>query len=170
MSDKKKTSKKDKPKHKHESEKEIINIFIENKIFIPKEHGHHQKVRQVLVNNFSNNKSIIIMLSLPANQKGAINIALVDADSLQPITATFEGETETSDNPAAAVADVTNGLVGIAPGTGNLISKATWTYTDKNTNQLVTAEQTTTTPFEVTAVVAAERVQMVVTLGNPVHQ
>lgn len=129
-----------------------------------------QKVKQVLTQTFNNNKTIIMAFQLASNQKSAIVLSLVDADTLQPVTATFTGETETSDNPAAATTDPVNGLVGVAAGTGNLTSVATWTYTDSNTQQPVTVELTTVTPFEVTAVVTAEKVTQVVTLGTPVAQ
>ncbi len=60
--------------------------------------------------------------------------------------------------------------MGVAAGTGNLTSVATWTYTDSNTQQSVTVTETTVTPFEVTVVIAAEKVTQVVTLGTPVAQ
>jgi len=129
-----------------------------------------QRVKQVLTQTFNNNKFIIMSFQLASNQKSSIVLSLVDADTLQPVTATFTGETETSDNPAAATTDPVNGLVGVAPGDGNLTSVATWTYTDKNTNLPVTVTETTVTPFTVTAVVTAEKVQQVVTLGAPVAQ
>lgn len=130
----------------------------------------HQKVKQVLTQTFNNNKFIVMSFQLASNQKASITLSLVDADTLQPVTASFVGETETVDNTAVATTDPVNGLVGIAPGTGNLTSVATWTYTDKNTNQPVTVSLTTVTPFEVTQVVTAENVQQVVTLGTPVAQ
>ncbi len=141
-----------------------------------KHHHHHkpyhkkQLVKQVLVINFNHNKFIVMSFQLASNQKSSIQLSLVDADSLQPVTATFTGEIEASDNTAVAITDPINGLVGVSPGTGNLTSVATWTYTDKNTNELVTKDFTTITPFEVTAVIVAENVAMVVSLGTPVHQ
>lgn len=129
-----------------------------------------QRVRQVLTLNFNNNKTIIMSFSLAANQKAPIKLSLIDSDTGQVVTATFTGETETSDNPAAATADPVNGLVSVAPGTGNLTSVASWTYTDKNTGQPVNVTLTTVTPFEVTAVVSAEKVSQVVTLGPAVAQ
>lgn len=167
-------------KHHHEQPKEITNIFVEETIVVINEgehhHGHHhhkhpQRVRQVLFFNINHYKSIAMSLSIPSNQSAPIVLGLIDSDTQAVITATFTGETETSDNTAAATTDPVLGLVGVAPGTGNLISVATWTYTDGNTQALVTKEFTTTTPFEVTAVVVAgENVAMVVTLGTPVHQ
>lgn len=130
----------------------------------------HQKVKQVLINILNNSKFIVMSVSIASNQKAAIILSLVDADTLQPVTATFTGESETSDNPAAATADTINGIVGVAPGTGNITSVATWTYTDSNTGQPVTVQLTTITPFEVTAVVTAEKVSQVVTFGTPVAQ
>lgn len=109
-------------------------------------------------------------VTLASNQSAPIVLGLIDSDTLLPITATFAGESETSDNLAAATTDPTLGLVGVAPGSGNLTSIATWTYTDKNTNQPVTVQLTTVTPFTVTAVITAENVQQVVSLGIPVTQ
>lgn len=129
-----------------------------------------KKVKQVLVQIINNNKFIVMSVSIASNQKASITLSLVDADTLQPITATFVDETETSDNPAAATADTTNGIVGVAAGTGNITSVATWTYTDSNTQQPVTVTLTTVTPFEVTTVVTAENVSQVVTFGTPVAQ
>lgn len=159
-------------KHDHEDEKRELKIIERLTKIIDEliQQSKHQRVKQVLIDFFNNNKFIVMAFSLASNQKASITLSLVDADTLQPVTATFTGETETSDNPAVATADTTNGLVGVAPGTGNLTSVATWTYTDKNTQQPVTVEQTTVTPFEVVAVVTAEKVQQVVTFGTPVAQ
>lgn len=107
---------------------------------------------------------------LPANQKAPIIIGLVDADTLQPITATSANETEVSDTPSVATIDASNNLVGVSAGSGNLTSTADWTYTDSNTQLPVTVTQSVVTPFSVTAVVTAEKVQMVVSLGTPVAQ
>lgn len=136
--------------------------------------GKHQRVKQVLFTNFNNNKFITMALTLATNQSAPIVLGLVDADTLAPITATFTGETETSDNTAVATTDPVLGLVAVqsnlAGGSGNLTSVATWTYTDKNTSQPVTVTLTTVTPFTVTVVVTAERVQQVVSLGVAVTQ
>lgn len=129
-----------------------------------------QKVKQVLTQIFNNNKTIIMSLSLPSNQKAPIVVSLVDADSLAPVTATFVAVSETSDNLSAATVDADGNLVGVAAGTGNLTSVNTWTYTDSNTKLPVTTDLTTVTPFEITTVVTAERVLQVVTLGTPVAQ
>ncbi len=139
---------------------------------LTEEHHHkkHQRVKQVLFTIFNNNKLITMALQLPSNQSAPIVLGLIDADTLLPITATFAGESETSDNPAAATIDPTLGLVGVAPGTGNLTSVATWTYVDKNTGQNITKQLTTVTPFTITAVISAENVSMTVTLGTPVTQ
>lgn len=129
-----------------------------------------QKVRQVLIQNFNNNKFIVMSLTIPSNQKAPIVSALVDADTLQPVTAIASGTSNTSDNTAAATVDADGNLVGVAPGTGNLTTVNTWTYTDSNTQQPVTVQLTTVTDFSVTAVITAERVQQVVTLGTAVAQ
>lgn len=142
---------------------ELIRIL--ERVIKPK-----QRVKQVLIQTFNNNKTILMSASIASNQKAPIQVSLVDADTLQPITATSTGLSNTSDNTAAATVDASNNLVGVAPGTGNLTTVNTWTYTDKNTNLPVTTTETTVTPFEVTTVVTAEKVTQVVTLGMPVAQ
>jgi len=113
-------------------------------------------------------------LSIASNQSAPIILGLIDSDTKQPVTAIFVGETETSDNTDVATTDPVLGLVAVKTnttgGSGNLTSVATWTYTDKNTNQPVTVQKITVTPFTVTPVVTAENVEMVVTLGAPVTQ
>jgi len=165
-------------KHDHAAEK-LINIIADQVHVInnlTEEHHHRkrQRVEQVLYFIFNNNKYITMALSIASNQSAPIILGLIDSDTRLPVTATFVGETETSDNPAVATTDPTLGLVAVktntAGGSGNLTSVATWTYTDKNTNLPVTVQKTTVTPFTVTSVVTAENVEMTVTLGAPVTQ
>lgn len=129
-----------------------------------------EHIKMVLFKN-KNQKTIIMSFApLPANQKAPIVIGLVDATTLQPVTATSANETEVSDSPTVATVDASNNLVGVSAGSGNLTSTADWTYTDSNTGQPVTATLSIITPFTVTAIVTAEAVQMVVSLGTPVAQ
>ena len=136
-------------------------------------HLHHkdprrQQVRQVLTTFFNNQTFIIMSVTIEQTLQAPIVLTLVDAKTLASITATKANEKEVSDNPAVAAVDASGNLQGIAPGTFNLISDADWTYTDSNTNQQVTTHETTTTPGTVTAVITAEGVQQVVSLGTPV--
>jgi hypothetical protein len=139
---------------------EIISRLTQNK----------ESVKMVLFKNKIQKSIIMSFAPLPANQKAPIVIGLVDANSLQPITATSANETEVSDSPSVATVDASNNLVGVSAGSGNLTSTADWTYTDSNTGQPVTVTLSVVTPFTVTAVVTAESVQMVVSLGTPVAQ
>lgn len=131
---------------------------------------NNEHVKMVLFKNNTQKSIIMSFAPLPANQKAPIVIGLVDATSLQPVTATSANETEVSDSPAVATVDASNNLVGVAAGSGNLTSTADWTYTDANTQLPVTVTLSIVTPFTVTAVVVAEAVQMVVSLGTPVAQ
>lgn len=124
----------------------------------------------VLFNYCKQNKFIVMSLTLVSNQKAQIIIGLVDATTLNPVTATSSGETEVIDNLAVATVDASNNVVGVAAGTCNLTSTATWTYTDANTGQPVTTTLSVVTPITVTAVIVAETVNMVVTFGTPVAQ
>ena len=126
------------------------------------------KVRQVLLSFFHNQNFIVMDLSVPQGIEAPIILGLVDATTLAPITATKANETETSDTPAVAIVDASGNLEGVSPGSFNLISEADWTYTDSNTGQQVTTHEKTVTPGTVTAVITAESVTQVVSLGTPV--
>ena len=154
----------------------ILNKQLEiiDRLTREREHPKHQRVEQVLYFIFNNNKYIITMLSIASNQSAPIVLGLIDSDTRLPVTATFTGETETSDNTDVATIDPVLGLVAVKTnttgGSGNLTSVATWTYTDSKTLLPVTVQKTTVTPFTVTPVITAENVEMVVTLGTPVTQ
>jgi hypothetical protein len=134
-----------------------------------KDHGPH-KVKLVILQSFNNKNYIAMSLNLPANQKAPIIVGLVDATTLQPVTATFASTTNSSDNTAIFTVDASGNLVGVAAGTANLLTSSAATYTDSNTQQPVTQTLSATTPVVVSAVVTAESVQLVVSLGTPVAQ
>lgn len=116
-----------------------------------------------------NNQNFIIMspLSLNNGNSAPIQAALVDAATLQPIPgATKVPKSASSDTPTAATVDSNGNLVAVAVGTGNLTVVNTWTYTDQNTGQPVTADETTVIAFQVVA--TPEGVLQVVTLGAQV--
>jgi hypothetical protein len=129
-----------------------------------------QQVRLVIFQSFNNKNYIAMSLTLPSNQKAPIIVGLVDGKTLLPVTATFSGTTNTIDNTAIATVDASGNLVGVAAGTANLTTSTSATYTDSNTQQPVTAPLTLVTPVTITAVVTAETVQLVVSLGTPVAQ
>lgn len=133
-------------------------------------HEKHQKVRLVIFQSFNNKNYIAMSLTLPSNQKAPITVGLVDSTTLQLVTATFVGTTNTSDNGAIFAVDADGNLVGVTAGTANLLTSSTATYTDSNTQQLVTQTLSLTTPVTITAVVTAESVSLVVSLGTPVAQ
>lgn len=109
-------------------------------------------------------------LTLPSNQKAPITVGLVDSTTLQLVTAAFVGTTNTSDNGAIFTVDADGNLVGVAAGTANLLTSSTVTYTDSNTQQPVTATLSITTVVTISAVISAESVSLVVSLGTPVAQ
>jgi hypothetical protein len=149
-------------KFEHEL-RELLRLFPHHRY---RRRHHHRRPIQVLITRF-NNQNFIIMdpLSLQNGKQAPINEALVDADTLQPIPdAVKVNKSRVSDNPAAAVVDGAGNLVAVAPGTGNLTVVNTWTYIDQNTKESVTEDETTTSPFVVTA--TPEGVLQVVTLGQ----
>ena len=126
---------------------------------------HSHRPIQVFITHF-NNQNYILMdpLSLQNGFQAPINEALVDAKTLQPIPgATKVNKSRTSDAPAIAVVDDAGNLVAVAPGTGNLTVVNTWSYTDQETNEPTSQDETTTLQFIVT--VTPEGVLQVVTLG-----
>lgn len=127
---------------------------------------HSRRPIQVFVTQI-NNQNYILMdpLSLQNGFQAPINEALVDAKTLQPIVdAVKTNKSRVSDNPAAAAVDASGNLVAVAPGTGNLTVVNTWSYTDSETKEPVTEDETTTIGFVVT--VTPEGVLQVVTLGT----
>lgn len=146
----------------------LIGDYPESRHHRHHHHKHFPKIRQVLTVFINNQTFIIMSLTVEQTLQAPIVLALVDAGTLAPITATKANEKEVSDNPAVAAVDALGNLQGVAPGSFNLISDADWTYTDANTGLLVTSHETTTTPGTVTAVVVAEKVLQVVSLGKAV--
>jgi len=128
-----------------------------------------RKLRLVLLARFNNQTFIVMSLSIATNQSAPIIPGLIDDETNLQVTATFAGTTNTVDDPTLASIDANGNLVGIAAGSGNLTTKTNGTYTDTLGNQQ-TATFTTTTPFTITAVVVADKVSLVVTLGTPVTQ
>ena len=135
-----------------------------------KKRHHHHRVRLVIFQSFNNINYIAMSVTLPSNQKAPIVVGLVDSTTLQPVTFTATGTTNTSDNSAVFTVDADGNVVGVAAGTANLLTTSTVTYTDSNTQQSVTATLNTTTVVIISAVVTAESVQLAVTLGTPVGQ
>lgn len=133
-------------------------------------HPPQQKVRLVIFQSFNNKNYIAMSVNLPSNQKAPIIVGLVDATTLQPVTATFTGTSNSSDDASIFTVDASGNLVGVAAGTANLLTTSTTTYTDSNTQQSVTATLNISTPVTISAVVTAEQVQLVVSLGTPVAQ
>lgn len=144
---------------------ELEQMFPKHKYHRKHHNPSAQKVKQVLITIFNNQKFIIMdPLSLQNGNQAPINEALVDAGTLLPIPgATKVNKSRTSDTPAVATVDANGNLVAVALGTGNLTCVNTWTYTDEDTNESVTADETTVTPFQVIA--TPEGVLQVVTLG-----
>lgn len=128
------------------------------------------KVRLVIFQSFNNKNYIAMSLTLPSNQKAPIIVGLVDATTLLPVTATFAGTSNSSDNTDIFTVDTDGNLVGVAAGSANLNTTSIATYTDSNTQQSVTQTLTISTPVTISAVVTAEQVQLVVSLGTPIAQ
>lgn len=151
----------------HQFERELAEL----KRLFPHHHykrKHSNRPIQVLT-TFINNQKFIIMdpLKLQNGQQAPINEALVDANTLKPIPgATKVNKSRSTDNSATAAVDADGNLIARAPGTGNLTTVNTWTYTDQNTNQQVTTDETTVMPYEIA--VTAEGVLQVVSLGDAV--
>lgn len=127
-----------------------------------------QRVKQVLIIIYKNQKFIIMgPLSLQVGNQAPIQEALVDAGTLLPIPgATKVAKSKSFDTPAVATVDANGNLVAVAVGTGNLTDVNTWTYTDQDTGQQVTSDETTVQAFAIVA--TPEGVLQVVTLGPAV--
>lgn len=129
---------------------------------------HMHKPIQVLT-TFINNNHFIIMnpLNLQSGQQAPIIAQLVDGKTLQPVPgATKTTKNISSDSPDIAFVDVNGNLVAVKAGTGNLTVVNTWGYTDQNTGEGMTVDETTVIGYVVA--VSPEGVLQVVTLGTPV--
>ncbi len=123
------------------------------------------KVRQVLITIINKQKFIIMNpLTLQVGQQAPLIESLIDANSLAAIPgATKVNKSRTVDTPAVAAVDANGNLQGLSAGSANLIDVNTWTYTDEDTNQSVTADESTTIGILITP--AAEGVEQTVSLG-----
>ena len=108
-------------------------------------------------------------LTLAANQLAPIVPGVIDQVTLQPVSATFTGQSYTSDTPAVATVDANGNLVGVSAGSFNLAASVVATFTD-STGKQQTQTLTGTFPGIVSAVVTADAVSLVITLGAPTTQ
>jgi len=91
--------------------------------------------------------------TLTLGSNATASLILVDNVTLQPVQATFSGQTVSSDNTTAAtfVFDTTDPTLVVATpvavGAGNILLSTIATYVDSNTGQTVTATFTASYPF-----------------------
>lgn len=131
------------------------------------------KVSLVLTQSIKKSKFITMAISIAANQKVLGTLGLVDQVTQQAVTGSFTGATATSDTPAAFTASADDSgnvtLTAVAAGSGTLSVSALAAFTD-STNVAQSQQLTATVPVTVTAVVAADAVNLVVNFGAPVAQ
>jgi hypothetical protein len=146
----------------HELEKDIKEFFF---------HRRHHKHRLVLTTFINNFQIQVMSLTLAANQSSVGTLGLVDNTTGAAVSATFANvQAVPSDATlfsATVNADGTITVAGIAAGQGTLSVSADATYTDSNTGQSVTNNETATIGVLVNAVVSPEGVSLVVTFSTP---
>jgi hypothetical protein len=128
-------------------------------------HRHMHKPIQVLT-IFINKTQFIIMdpLNLQAGQQAPIIAQLVDAKTLQPIPGASKVVKSVTTDSDTATVDANGNLVAVKAGTGNLTVVNTWAYTDQNSNEIVTADETTVIGYVIA--VTPEGILQVVSLGT----
>jgi hypothetical protein len=120
----------------------------------------------VLIQTFNNQKILTMSLSLASNQTGPVVLGLVDSVTGQPVTATFANSSYSIDNTSVATVDANGNISGVAAGTFNLSVTTAATYTDSTGTLQSGITETGTFPGTVTAVVTADGVALVATLGT----
>lgn len=131
-------------KHHHHSEHQShpdlppinVNVQVENIIITEEEHQHrkHYRVKLVLsgltYKNFTIKNSIIMAISLNANEFVTSTLGLVDHATLQPITdAVFSNQSYVSDQPGIASVDASGTVTAVNAGTANVTVKSDVSYT-----------------------------------------
>lgn len=119
---------------------EIIDHLLRNESvllhiverLLPKEPKAH-KVRLALITFISKSKLEIMALTLTGTQTSQGILGLLDTVTNVPVSATFANITATPDSAfvtATVNADNSISVVGVTPGTGNLVVTADVSYTD----------------------------------------
>lgn len=129
---------------------------------------YYQRVRQVIIVRFNNQKYISmdpLQFKVEDGAKG-IQASLVDSKTLQPIPdAVATLVSRTSDTPSVATVDAQNNVVPVSQGTFNLTEVNDWDYTDQVENiPLKGIRQTTVQPC---VVVEKEGVLQVLKVVDP---
>lgn len=152
------------------SQHQHVDLDVHVTIREESEEPQCQKVKQVLLVTFNNQKFIIMdNLILQLGAGGFPIVAgLVDAATLKPkpeAVPTLVGNT--TDNPAIAIIGTDGNAVPVATGLFNLTAVNDWAYTDSVTLKQVTGQRETT--IQSCAVVSGpEGVLQVIQLGPPV--
>lgn len=159
-------------KSHHKKGKQVTYNIDETVIVIEGEHWIRHHPRMVRLRIFNNQKYIVFMGDiLKSTEKAPPVIGLVDSVDLTPIPgASAANVINTTDDATIAIIDADGNVKAVAPGQTNWNSQADWTYTDKNTQLVVTNTLKVVTPITVTQVVTAEGVTMIATLGDPIPQ
>lgn len=127
------------------------------------------KPKLVLTTIINNSKFIIMDYSMDANQMVLVDPQLLDADSLQPVSAQFSN-LSVAGGGTAVKGEVLNNqfkFSGVAEGVDTFTVTATGTYTDKNTNQPVTSDFSLTVVITSKKVITAEKVVFNLVFGTP---
>lgn len=105
----------------------------------------------------TNQNNILMNTILTLGNPATSSLILVDNVTLQPVAATFTGQTVSSDTPSVATFafDIANptqvDATPLTVGTGNILLTATATYTDSNTGLVVTRLFSASYTFSVVA-------------------
>lgn len=149
-----------------ENEKRLLKLLER---LIPHE-PPKPKVRLALITFINNSKLEIMILNLTGTQTSQGILGLLDTVTNVPVTATFANIVATPDSAfvtAAVNSDNSISVVGVTPGTGNLVITSDVSYTD-STGVPQTQNLTATIPVTVAqSQPTADGVALTVTFSTP---
>lgn len=148
----------------------LLNLYYYKK----KKKPTHQRTELTLTTTINKYKIKILSMSFNVKQWADANLSLIDSDTQQPVTATFDNITMVSSNPEVATVDTDvdgdghDDIVGIAAGATNITFEADATYIDSVSGQSTTQHKTVDLRAEITTPSpTSENTELVVTLTAP---
>lgn len=162
--------------HEHDNEERELKIIDKLTGIIAgllKEKNERERVRLILTTTFNNNQFIIMAINLNSNQFSVDVLSLIDSDNGNAVAASFSNVSFSSSDTGVFTTeqDTSNPNQttdrAVSAGNASLNISATVSYTDANTGQPVTKDLTLVVPVTVTAIVAGENVELVLTQGTP---